>query len=199
MDNRQIFCQNCGAANSMGARFCHSCGREVIVGAGAPPPPQQMYPPPQPQPMYAQPPVQQVIVQQAPAPRKGSKACAWIAAVTLLLVLCCGVGAYYFYQYMGPVQVASEGFFSDLQAQNYEQAYALCGADLQKELGSPAGLKKFIEGNDFINHKWSRSGIVRVGSGADVTYTNENSRKFMVSFMLDNANAWKVSGMSFDQ
>jgi len=198
MDNRQVFCQQCGAANSVGARYCHSCGREVIAGAGAPPPPQQMYAPPPPQQMYAQPPVQQVIVQQAPAPRKRSGACAWIAGITLLLVLCCGVSAYFFYQYTNPAQVASENFLSNLQTQNYAQAYDLCGADLQKELGSPDGLKKFIEGNGFANQTWSRSGISRVNNAADVTFTNESSRKLTVTLALDNTNAWKVVGIKFD-
>ena len=205
MDNRQIFCQHCGAANSQGARYCHSCGREVIAG---PPPQQQIYapPPPPPQQMYTPPPIQQVIVQQAPAQRKGSKTCLWIVGIMALLVVCCGVVAYQYYKFMmAPMQSVASDFLEYLQAQNYTQAYNLCGGDLQNELGSPDGLKSFIEGNGFTIKTWSISGVQRFEgtpttgtASGQVTFTNGRNAKVTVHLATDNANIWKVIGIEFD-
>jgi hypothetical protein len=189
MDNRQIFCQYCGAANSFGAGYCHSCGRAITAGPAPQPVPQQMYAPP---------PVPQVISQQAPAQNKGSKACVWIVGIVAFLIVCCGLSAYIYYQYIIPVQITSNDFIGYLQTQNYSQAYNLCGADLQKELSNPDGLQSFLESNGFTNQTWSRRSIFRFGNEAQVTFTNGSTGLLTISLGLDDTKTWKVIGIKFN-
>lgn len=201
MNDRQIFCQYCGSANNANARYCHSCNRELIV---AQPPQQQAYTPP-PQQMYAPPPVQQVFVQQAPA-QKGSKSCIWIVGIATFLVLCCAVGGYTYYSLMlAPIRNTANDFLGFLQAQNYAQAYNLCDADLQKEIGSPDGLKNFIESNGFVVQTWSLNNVQRIDGApitgfatGQVTFANGKNATVKVSLAVDKSATWKVIGIKFN-
>lgn len=195
--NNHFFCQYCGAANSPGARFCQSCGREFTANVPPQPARQQVYVPP---------PVQQVIVQQAPAPNKGGKTCLWIAVIVTVIVICCAIVSYQYYKIMmTPIRGAANDFISFLQKRDYAQAYDWCGTDLQRELGSPDGLRGFIENNGFAVQSWNITNIQRFEgtpttgtASGPVTFADGRTGTITINMAVDNAGIWKVIGIEFD-
>ena len=96
---------------------------------------------------------------------------------------------------------AAGDFMTALKSADYAKAYDMCGADLQKELGSAQGLKKFIEGGNFQPVSWNFSSTNVNNDRAEVSgdaVVGSNNRTVTAALVLSNASGdWKVIGINF--
>jgi hypothetical protein len=200
----QIFCQNCGTANAVGARFCNACGGQISGQASAPPPPQ--YAPPQ---VYQQPPIQNVIYQQAPVYQKKKRGTlSKILGGLLTLVICClAAGFAYYYVSLRPIQGAATDFLNAVQNQEYTSAYNMCTKDLQSAVGnSPQGLQSFVEGGGLMIQNWKFANVKRKSGDppqgsltTDATLQNSKQVKLLVALtVVKPDNIWKVMGFGIE-
>ena len=92
-------------------------------------------------------------------------------------------------------------FMTALKGNDYAKAYDLCGADLQKELGSAQGLQKFIESGNFQPTSWNFSSTNVNNDRAEVSgeaVVGSDNRTITTTFVLSNASgSWKVIGINF--
>jgi hypothetical protein len=96
---------------------------------------------------------------------------------------------------------AAGDFMSALKDGDYTKAYDMCGADLQKELGSAQGLKKFIESGNFQPVSWNFTSTNVNNDRADVrgdVVLGSDNRTMNLTLVLSNASgSWKVIGVNF--
>lgn len=92
-------------------------------------------------------------------------------------------------------------FMTALKGGDYAKAYDMCGADLQKELGSAQGLQNFIEKGNFQPSSWNFTSTNVNNDRADVSgnaVMGSDNRAMTVSLVLSNASgSWKVIGINF--
>ena len=96
---------------------------------------------------------------------------------------------------------AAGDFMTALKASDYSKAYDMCGADLQKELGSAQGLQKFIESGNFKPASWNFSSTNVNNDRAEVSgdaVVGSDNRTVTAALVLSNASgSWKVIGVNF--
>ncbi|MBI5053142.1 MAG: hypothetical protein HZC38_20135 [Chloroflexi bacterium] len=95
---------------------------------------------------------------------------------------------------------AAGDFMTALKGGDYAKAYGMCGADLQKELGSSQGLQKFIESGNFQPVSWNFTSTNVNNDRAEVSgeaVVGSDNRAMNISVILSNASgSWQVIGFN---
>ncbi len=121
----------------------------------------------------------------------------------VLLLVCVAFFAITFLAGMGATQPAAdagEAFLTALKSGNYAQAYGLCGAALQKELGSAQGLQRLVESNKAQPVKWSINSRNIANDQAQLEgtiATAGNPSGSLHVTLASEGGVWKVVGFNF--
>ena len=120
-------------------------------------------------------------------------------AVIITLSVACGSGIFFFVSTLvQPIVTVGDGFMTALQANDDAQAYALCAPDLQKELGSVAGLSSLARDQRPAQWSWSTRSIRNGVGRLEGSYTSTSGENGTVQIILRQVgNDWRIISFSF--
>lgn len=93
-----------------------------------------------------------------------------------------------------PIVDVGDNFMAALKTNNDTQAYALCAPDLQRELGSPAGMSSLVPDTRPTQWSWSTRSIRNGVGRLEGSFTSTDGKRGTVQMTLSQADSdWKIA------